>query len=99
MSNHRIITQSDNVQAEYMKKQGLVAGMPDLMIAIPNKIYHGLFIELKAINGKAAANQKSIATHLNNKNYLALICYGWLEAKAQIEKYMKNIIPLSAVAI
>ena len=35
------------VEAANLKKQGVLAGVADLHLAIPNDNYHGLFIEMK----------------------------------------------------
>ena len=35
-------------EAVRLKKQGVVAGVPDLFCPEPTKLFHGLFVELKA---------------------------------------------------
>ena len=86
------------------KAEGLKAGVPDLMIPIANKYYHGLFIEMKR-RAKSLKNGKKSISHtkvskeqekwldgLNNENYKAVVCYGADEAIEVISEYMENLV-------
>ena len=67
-------------QAIFAKRIGLVSGMPDLMVAAARKPYHGLFIEMKpasSIKSRVSFVQNRVVTLLQQKGYLAAICYGW----------------------
>jgi len=71
------------------KKDGLKSGVPDLMIPIPAKNYHGLFIELKRVKlSKVSLNQKLWIKLLNEQGYKAVICYGGEEAIKCIDGYI-----------
>lgn len=71
------------------KREGLKAGVPDLMIPIANNNYNGLFIELKRIkNSKVSIEQKYWIELLNNNNYKAIVCYGAGKAIEVIEDYI-----------
>ncbi|MCT7911667.1 VRR-NUC domain-containing protein [Arcobacter lacus] len=73
------------------KKEGLVSGIPDLMIPVANKDYHGLFIEMKRVkNSKVSVQQKQWIDLLNNQGYKAIVCYGSSAAIKEIEEYIKE---------
>ena len=73
------------------KKEGLVSGIPDLMIPVANKDYHGLFIEMKRIkNSKVSVQQKYWIELLNKQGYKAIVCYGSSAAIKEIEEYIKE---------
>lgn len=73
-----------------LKREGVRAGIPDLMMAYPNGEYHGLFIELKRRDGgKTSKAQKQWINQLNNAGYLAKVCHGAKEAVIVLEEYLK----------
>ena len=75
--------------AQYMKSEGMKAGVPDIVIPIPRGNYHGMFIELKRKQGgKASPEQLAWSVTLGNLGYYAIICYGWDEARSEIENYL-----------
>lgn len=77
--------------AKALKAEGVRSGVPDLFLAVPNKDYCGLFIEMKkSKGGRASANQKSIMQTLVSRGYSAAICHGCLAAKQCIEQYLQN---------
>lgn len=83
-------------QGAAMYRRGLVPGMPDLMLAAVRKPYGGLFIELKRPKGwdyaagEATVAQKDCLYRLNRLGYLAVICYGWDDARRAIVSYMEG---------
>ena len=73
------------------KKEGLVSGIPDLMIPIANKEFHGLFIEMKRVkNSKVSVQQLKWIELLNKQGYKAIVCYGSSAAIKEIEEYIKG---------
>ena len=83
-------------QAFIMAKEGLVSGLPDLCLACPKKGYCGLYLELKRLaipgepRGRITSRQGQIIEHLNSRRYLAVVCYGFDEAREAILNYMKE---------
>jgi len=87
------------------KIMGNHRGIPDLFIPVPNSEYAGLFIELKTADRKVfKANGElyasGIETHvaqlhkleeLNKAGYLALMVFGFDEAKKIIDKYFEDV--------
>lgn len=78
----------DYALANYLKKEGLTAGIPDLVIPMPRKAYHGLFIEMKRPGGaKPSEEQSWWLQALTGQGYLATVCYGFEPAKKVIGDY------------
>lgn len=73
-----------------MKRMGLAKGFPDLFIPEPINGAHGLFIELKADNGKISKDQEEWLMLLSKKGYRSFVCRGFNAAKSVIEKYLKG---------
>ena len=71
-----------------LKREGMRAGVPDLMLPIASDEYHGLFIELKTKKGKLQDSQKIWLQKLNDNGYLAAECKGWEAAKELIQQYL-----------
>jgi hypothetical protein len=77
------------VTAVNLKAEGVLAGVSDLFLMIPNSKYHGMFIEMKAKTGKVSDSQKEFMAAASSMNYLAVVCYGFDEAKETIANYLK----------
>lgn len=78
------------LEALNLKKQGVKAGVPDLFLPLPNKKYHGLFIEMKYGKNKPTPNQKEWIKYLNSVGYLAIVCYGAEQALDILKKYISD---------
>ncbi len=74
--------------AKKLKAEGVKAGVPDLCLPIANDDYNGLFIEMKAAKGRVQPTQKQWLEDLNENGYLAVVCYGFEDAKKVISNYM-----------
>lgn len=75
--------------AQYMKSEGMKAGVPDIVIPIPRGRFHGMFVEMKRRKGgKISVEQNAWLQGLYDLGYYAVICYGWDEARSEIENYL-----------
>lgn len=83
----------DKVQAAILKKMGVKSGVPDLILPVPSGPYHGLFIEMKRIDGAASDNQIWWMEHLKANGYAAAVCHGWKEASEVLLWYLNPRIP------
>nr|DAW56637.1 MAG TPA: Nuclease [Bacteriophage sp.] len=77
------------VEAANLKRQGVMAGVPDLFLPVPRADYHGLFIELKTGRGRLSEKQEAWLTALSQQGYAAMVCYGWECAAQEILKYLE----------
>lgn len=77
-------------EAISLNRQGLTKGIPDLCIPMAFKGKHSLYIELKRQGGgsRVSEEQKYILERLNELGNLAVVCYGFEEAKKVIEDYL-----------
>ena len=71
------------------RQMGVKSGVPDLMLPIPAGRYHGLFVEMKAYNGRVSEQQQKWIDALNALGYLAVVAYGWEDARCKILDYLK----------
>ena len=70
------------------KAMGLKAGMPDLMLFVPRKESHGLFLELKTQTGKLSKVQKEYHETLRSQLYTIVTCHSFEEAIDEIRRYL-----------
>lgn len=74
-----------------LKAEGVLAGVPDLFVAVPRGDWHGLFIEMKRTKGgKPSAAQVDIMSRLAAQQYKSIVCYGMEEAWTQFERYYND---------
>ena len=77
----------DAATAVALKRQGVKAGVPDIVLPAARAGYHGLYIELKA--GEEHNDQKAAwLEYLRQQGYYTAVCYGWQKAAELIEKYL-----------
>ena len=77
-------------EAIRLKSEGVVAGMPDLMLLEASGGFHGLFIEMKTEVGKLSKKQIEAHQALLERGYLVKTCRSFEEGKAAIEEYIKK---------
>lgn len=76
-------------EAARFKRMGVKAGVPDLFLPVPRGGFHGLWIELKAANGKTSTAQESMLKELRLQGYAAKVCFGWEKAAVAIKTYLE----------
>lgn len=75
--------------AAKLKDEGVMPGVSDLFLMIPNGKYSGMFIEMKAPKGKLTDMQKAFQQRAVSVGYQAYVCFGFDDAKAAIQEYLK----------
>lgn len=78
----------DKREANSLKRQGVKAGVPDLVLPVARNGYFGLYIELKAGKNKTSEEQNKWIKQLKEQGYFVTVCYGWQEAKEVLEQYL-----------
>ena len=68
------------------RQLGVRAGVPDLFYPVPLNGFHGLFIEMKAGNGRVRPEQKRWLDALETFGYKCVVAHGWIEAKEALEE-------------
>lgn len=84
----------DKATATALKRQGVKAGVPDIVLPAVRAGYHGLYIELKAGKNTTTDNQKRWLEYLRQQGYYTAVCYSWQLAAELIEKYLLNTAEL-----
>lgn len=79
----------DVVTGYVMKLEGVLAGVADLMLCVPNEEYHGLFIEMKTAKGRQSESQRLFQINHESKRYSYKICRSFDEFKKVVENYIK----------
>lgn len=79
------------IEACILKGQGVRPGVPDLFLAVPRGGFHGLFVEMKRRDGGVVSEaQSGMASLLQAQGYKVRVCFGFDQARAEIEHYMQN---------
>ena len=68
----------------YLKKMGLTAGIPDLLILHNKTVY---FLELKSENGKLSTVQKIIHAALSARGYQVSTVYNFEQAYGKLKEW------------
>ena len=79
------------------RQLGVKSGVPDLMLPIPAGDYHGLFVEMKTKGGRVSETQKKWIDALNGLGYLAVVAYGWEDARCSSEDNTAARSPLFSI--
>jgi len=81
----------DPKEAARLKKEGVLAGVPDVFVAAPRGIWHGLFVEMKRqTGGRLSESQKSIKAELEAQGYKVVVAKGAEEAYNSFISYMET---------
>lgn len=80
----------DRMTAIALKRQGVKAGVPDIVLPASRAGYHALYIELKAGKNTATPKQKRWLKYLSDHGYYTAICYGWRTAADLITEYLEH---------
>lgn len=78
----------DKATAMAMKRQGVKAGVSDLVLPVARKNYHGLYLELKAPGGCLEQSQKDFLQKVEQQGYLGIVCVGWTAAVDALKEYL-----------
>lgn len=76
------------------KAMGLRAGVSDLCLPVSTWLYNGLYLEMKALDGKLTKEQEEFLTAVGKQGYCCCACWGADAAIKVIEGHMKaNGVP------
>jgi hypothetical protein len=71
-----------------LKREGVIAGVADLFVMRRNADYAGLFIEMKAGNGKRSEAQEAFAQSALTAGYAYYVCRSFDEFTSTVKTYM-----------
>lgn len=78
----------DALTAITLKRRGVKAGVPDIVLPAPRAGFHGLYIELKAGKNTTTEKQKAWLRYLAEQGYYTAVCFGWQIAADLITTYL-----------
>jgi hypothetical protein len=73
------------------KRVGIVAGVPDVHLALSNGTCHSLYIEFKAGKNKQTPEQAEFQKQAEAAGNRYVICYSASEAIEELKKYLKGL--------
>ncbi len=76
------------IYAANLKRSGLRSGIEDLFLAVPRDGWHGLFIEMKAHDGKLSPEQVTISAHHKSLLYGSFAAFSHEQAIEAIKSYL-----------
>lgn len=77
-------------EAAIFRAMGVTPGVPDLFLPTARGGYHGLYVEMKALDGRVSAAQREMMQSLGKQGYKCAVCYGADEAIREIESYLRG---------
>lgn len=78
-------------EAARFKAMGVKAGVSDIFLPVPRGKYHGLYIELKALDGKVSKDQRKFLDRVIEQGYAGFVAYGGEDAAEIVEAYLKGV--------
>lgn len=73
-----------------LKREGVVAGVADLLLFVARGGYHGLHIEMKTEKGRQSDAQKAWQSLVEAQGYKYIICRSVEEFVKEVGNYMEN---------
>ena len=77
-------------QAARFVGQGVIPGVPDLLLAVPHGQHHGLWIEMKAYHGKVSMSQYEMQELLKAQGYSVAVCRSFDEFMEIVNEYLSS---------
>lgn len=71
-----------------LKAEGVVAGVPDLMIAVPKNGHAGLFVEMKVKPNRPSKEQVQVIKRLEDAGYKVAVCYSFDDFVNVVNDYL-----------
>ena len=75
--------------AKRLKREGVVAGIPDLQVLMPNS--KNFFIELKTEKGRLSKSQKETIPFMQEKGHQVIVCFGLDDTIKKTSKIIHEI--------
>ena len=78
----------NQLEAANLKRQGVKAGVPDLVLPVPQQQFHGLYVEMKWGKNTTTDKQDWWLEQLQKQGYKTAVCWSADEAMDVIAEYM-----------
>ena len=77
------------IEASIMKGEGVVSGVSDMLLLVPNTHYHALCIEMKTETGRQSLNQKAWQQMVEEVGYMYVVVRSFEQFKEVVDDYMQ----------
>lgn len=78
-------------EAARFKAMGVKAGVSDMFLPVARGRYHGLYIELKAKDGRVTCEQRRFLASVEEQGYKGVVAYGGEAAAKVIYSYLRGV--------
>lgn len=78
----------DRVTGAILKAEGVMPGVADLLLLVPNKTQHGLCIEMKTKTGRQQDTQKAWQADVEAQGYAYIVVRDFDSFVKAVEKYL-----------
>lgn len=79
----------EGITGARLKEEGVLAGVADLILLVPNADYHALLIEMKTPKGRQSESQRAWQRAVaGNDDYLYVVCRSLEEFIREVEEYL-----------
>ena len=82
----------DPREAARLKAEGVLPGVPDIVVARAASGYHGLYLEFKTPTGRTSAKQQAVIAQLVDEGYRVEIVRSAEDAWTVLEGYLTHNI-------
>lgn len=77
-------------EAARFRAMGVKAGVSDVFLPCARGGWNGLYIEMKALDGRPSEEQKAFARDMTGEGYLSVFCFGAEQAERAILAYLRG---------
>lgn len=81
-------------EAARFRAMGVLPGVADLFLPVPKAGYHGLYIEMKTLDGRVSAEQKAFLSAASEQGFCCCVCFGADAAIAVLTQYLQGAKPM-----
>ena len=81
--------QRNKITAAILKREGVVAGVADLILLVPNESHHGLCVEMKTPKGRQTDNQKEWEALVLDQGYVYRIARNLHDFMDIVHEYLR----------
>ena len=79
------------IEASRLKSEGVVPGVSDLILLVPNNEHHSLCIEMKTEKGRQSELQKQWQSESEKVGNRYVVCRSFEDFVTEVENYLSNI--------
>ena len=83
-------------EAARFRAMGVLPGVADLFLPVSRCGYHGLYIEMKTLDGRITTEQKRFLSAASEQGFCCCVCFGADAAIAVLMQYLQGAKPMQS---